>query len=741
MKRRKFIILTGLGATSATMLSACGHPENKLIPALIADDEYVPGLDYRKASTCAMCAAGCGIVVRTREHKANKIEGNPLHPVNRGALCARGQAGLQTLYNPDRICSPLKRAGERGSGEFVEITWDEAIKTLAEKLREIKAQDRHSIYYATGQPRGVNGLAGLEFNSKHGQITLISTPVFGEISTVAGYAKSYDRFGTPTFDIANATYLISFGARFLETWFSPVMYSLAYGEFRRTSGKARGKFVHIEPRMSLTAANADEWLPATPGTEDLVALAISQVIAREKLREPFSPELASALEEYAPEKTASLTDIPAEKIARIAREFASSERPLAIAGQSALSPINDELNPAKSDFISRVNLLNAIAGNWNKPGGLILPSSKSFNPLEQQYPNNHGSYAPLRFLQTGLANNEVSILMFHQVNPIHFIPEMRDRISSVPFIASFSSFMDETTQLADLILPDHTYLESWDIQSADVIKAGAVATITRPVVAPEFNTRQTADVLIALSRELGQPLSFESAEAMVKQAGSELMKNRGSISAENPEDFVEKFIEQGLWAEEAEKQTADDINPAMELLKAKTLADLVSLKSQPIREGSVKNDEYPFTLLTYEHAMLGFGEQANLPWLQELPDPMTTVMWGSWVEINPKTAAALGIADGDLIEVATAHGSVQAPAVVYPAIRPDVIAIPFGQGHTGFGRYASGRGANAALLNPRGSIADQAAIVSARVSKIEGEAKLIRFGTELLERIETNRPR
>src|SRR5262245_10352374 len=117
MRRREFIILTGVGATSAGVFSACGNPENKLIPALIPDEEYVPGVDYWKASTCGMCVAGCAITVRTREHKANKIEGNPLSPINRGALCARGQAGLQVLYNPDRVRRPLKRSGERGSGQ------------------------------------------------------------------------------------------------------------------------------------------------------------------------------------------------------------------------------------------------------------------------------------------------------------------------------------------------------------------------------------------------------------------------------------------------------------------------------------------------------------------------------------------------------------------------------------------------------------------------------------------------
>ncbi|HEX8185287.1 MAG TPA: molybdopterin-dependent oxidoreductase, partial [Blastocatellia bacterium] len=241
MKRREFIILTGVGATSATMLSACGHPENRLVPALIPDDEYVPGLDYWKASTCAMCEAGCGIVVRTREHKANKIEGNPLHPVNRGGLCARGQAGLQMLYNPDRIRAPLKRTGERGSGQFAEIEWEEAIKTLADKLREIKAHGRaDSVRFLASDSGGVTGLAAELFMSGYGSKMLVGAGVLNREWNQSLYTASYGLSpamqATPTFDIANARYLLSFGARFLETWHSPVMYSRAYGEFRRTGG-------------------------------------------------------------------------------------------------------------------------------------------------------------------------------------------------------------------------------------------------------------------------------------------------------------------------------------------------------------------------------------------------------------------------------------------------------------------------------------------------------------------------
>jgi anaerobic selenocysteine-containing dehydrogenase len=150
--------------------------------------------------------------------------------------------------------------------------------------------------------------------------------------------------------------------------------------------------------------------------------------------------------------------------------------------------------------------------------------------------------------------------------------------------------------------------------------------------------------------------------------------------------------------------------------------------------------EYPFALLAYEHPTLGLGDGANLPLLQELPDPMTTVMWGSWVEINSKTAASLGIADGDLVEITTRHGTVRAAAVIYPAIRPDVIALPIGQGHTAHGRYARGRGANAALLDPPVAGGEgEPRTVRAKVSKVGSKARLIRFGTDEWRRMEKKR--
>lgn len=700
MKRREFIKITGLGATSASLLSACGHPEEKLIPAWVPDEEYVPGIDYWKASTCGMCSAGCGIIVRTREHKANKIEGNPLHPVNRGALCARGQAGLEVLYNPDRIKGPMKRVGERGEGKWAEISWDEGIKTLADTLRQIKANgEGDKIAFATRCPDSVTGLAAELLASSLGARMILLSDVARNTGAMSGVAGS----GLPPFkifDIANATYLFSLGARFLETWESPVRYSLAFGEFRRSKGNARGRFIHAEPRMSLTASNADMWLPIKAGSEQVLALSVAEVIVREKLfPSATTPSfLEDNLDDYAPEKTAEIAGLDPDRIIRLAREFASSTRPLAIGEGPA------------------IEYLNHLAGNINKPGGMMLAAGLRFDslkPLRDKLGLPEGTgFVPTWILTTNREAPSLIALLIHEWNPRFSTPEAVGRLDAIPFVASFSAFMDETTAAADLILPDHSPLEIWDLIASPIDDKRVALTISQPVVTPQFNTRQTADALISVSREVGGAGSstpFESAEEIVRTS-LDALKTAAS-----------EVVERGFTVIESPNESSNRESDSLPSFKIPT-------SNEP------NNSNYPLALLIYEHVALGKGERAHIAALQELPDPMTSVIWGSWVEINPKTASSLGIGDGDLIKVETEHGAAQVPAVLYPAIRPDLIAMPQCQGHTAYGRYATGRGVNVASLG-----ASYQETVPARITRIEGKSKVIRFGTDLWQQMEKKR--
>jgi anaerobic selenocysteine-containing dehydrogenase len=746
MKRREFIVLTSVGATGATLLSACGHPEEKLVPALVPDEEYVPGIDYWKASTCGMCDAGCGIIVRTREHKANKIEGNPLHPVNRGALCARGQAGLEVLYNPDRIKGPLRRKGERGAGQWEEISWDEAIAHLVNQLRQIKEEKKGtSVAFAFEGMGGVTSVA----------VQLLKSAIGAPVT----WADTH-RAIEPIYDIANATYLLSFGARFLETWHSPVMYSLAYGEFRRSTGKPRGRFVQIEPRMSLTGANADEWLPVKPGGEGLIAEGIAHVIEREGLiKDRGSTSLpGQGIPPRAPEETADASGVSAEKVIRIAREFAAAERPLAIAAVPA---------PLRSS--PSVDFLNALTGRRDKPGGFYEPGP-NFDPFAElrsriEGKTIHGADQKntdfvtwaSSLLSSSDQSNETSdpsrVLLIHHSNPVYCTPSIADSIGNMELVVSFSSFLDETTQLADLILPDHSYLERWDIQSVPVLEKRFAVSIAQPVVKPEFNTRQTADVLLAVSRELGLASAasepFDSAESIVKYAAVGF----------GDQGFDARKTDQGIDSFKQPSENGVFVKGAPRVSESILAVDAL-YKETPRLDADV---DFPLTLLLYEHPSLSFGEGANLPLLQELPDPMTSMMWGSWVEMHPSTAAELGIADGDLVEVTSTSGTVRLPAVLYRAIRPDVIAIPRGQGHTAYGRCAAGRGADLSVLQPiatnvskmiesaSGSMMTMLldvvrmlgrggdATARVKVSKAGASGRLIRFGTDLQEQMEKRR--
>jgi anaerobic selenocysteine-containing dehydrogenase len=726
VKRREFIILTGIGATGTTLLSACAHPEDKLIPVLIPDNEYVPGVDYWKASTCGLCDADCGIVVRTREHRANKIEGNPLHPVNRGALCARGQAGLEVLYNPDRITGPMKRVGERGEGRWQSISWDEAIKTLSDKLRETDPASKQ-VLFLTGDGRGVDARVAERLMEALQQESIISSSFFDRREEDNSYLKSYG--GVPGFDLANATLLISFGARFLETWRSPVKYSRAYGEFRSTNGKQRGRFVHVEPRMSLTAADADEWLPAVPGTEGLVALALAQVIVRESTDKLAS--LEAALEEFSPESTSNDTGIPAENVVRLGRDFANAERPLAIGSLDGVS-------------MPAVGLLNLLVGNLNKKGGVLLAASakESFDPFKMLAAVDKNGVESKSSFPDAQRLTQLRVLMVHKTNPVYL---KRVDITKVPFIASFSSFVDETTVLADLVLPDHSYLERWDARISDSDPNELTLSLSQPVVETQFDTRQTADVLLAVASELGGEASlrlpFKSAKDLVEQASREF---RRFTSAGPPVRKGENAAAQeDGWTELLGRGVAvgsSDFKPSQAQPERVTVPEQLLKSQRELMRSKRANPSDQLTLLVYEQASIGDGLWANLPSLQELPDPMTSVVWGTWVEINPKTASSLGISDGDLVELETENGKVRAPAFIYPAIRPEVVAMPLGQGHSGYGRYARNRGSNPALLLPQGGAGSSLQCsIRAKLTKVGGKSELIRFGTELMEHMESKR--
>jgi anaerobic selenocysteine-containing dehydrogenase len=278
-----------------------------------------------------------------------------------------------------------------------------------------------------------------------------------------------------------------------------------------------------------------------------------------------------------------------------------------------------------------------------------------------------------------------------QGDPVHAVPPatgFQDALSRVPFIVSFSSLLDDTALQADLILPDHAALESW----GDVIPlAGTrdrVIGLMQPVVTPVFDTRQLPDVLLSMANKLGGKTAaafpYKSYQEMLKGAMEKRVGHKRGTDFEPV--WVDLLRQGGLFEANHDQATEFSWAPG---------ADLPN-PVPPRFAGDEKR--FPLHLQVYPSTAFYDGRGAPLPWLQQLPDPMTTVVWDSWVEINPRTAAELGIGFGDLVEVTSPQGSLRLPAVIYPGIRPDMVAVPLGQGHRGMGRYAKNRGANPLVL-------------------------------------------
>ena len=755
MDRRSFIKLTAVSGTTAA-LASCGNPDHQLI-RFVPDEDIVPGQAVWKPSVCPLCPSACGLTVRVMDADADvvrngksgvvqilaakKLEGSPDHPVNRGGLCARGQAAIQVTYHPDRIAQPLKRTGNRGDGTYEAVTWDAAIAEVVSALNALRGAAPESVAFIGRPGASHRNTLIAELLSRFGAAPPIAYELFGDEVVRRANAVSFGVAQLPTFDLANSRYVLNFGADVLGTGNAPVAHARAYGDMRQGRPGLRGHFVQIESRMSQTGASADEWVAIKPGTEGALALGLAHVIMRDTLRpQPAAdratgviPGWSAGLPDYAPDRVEQTTGVSAKRVERLAREFAERGPAVAVVGGAALAQTN-----ALSTAVA-VNALNILAGTVGQPGGVLFtPQMNLAAAAKLSAPR--GQSRTLQQLASHLLSEsgaEIRALVLDGVNPVFTAPrawKVRDALAKVPFIVSFGSFLDETSILADLILPDHSFLESWSEAVPESGSATAVVSAAPAVMKPLHDTRATPDVLLEIGKQLEKPieLPWQTFEEM-------LTATFGTLPAmtEGSDAWTDAQEKGGWWG----------ILPEPVRLKPDTTST-VRLKADttPRTDAQFDGDpaQYPFHFLPYPSNQFLDGSLAHLPWLQEMPDPLTSAMWSSWVEINPATAAKLGIAQGDVVDVTSAHGTVRTAAYLSPGIAPDVLAMPAGQGHTTFTRYASGRGANPVdLLAPvteesTGAVAWAATRVTiARVG--EGDGRLILFAGGMREHVEHGR--
>ncbi|MGH7354944.1 MAG: molybdopterin-dependent oxidoreductase [Candidatus Rokuibacteriota bacterium] len=677
MNRRDFFkIVATTGATAAA--AGCQEAGEKILPLVVPNEHLVPGVASWFATVCRECPAGCGVLARNREGRVVKLEGNPDHPVNRGALCIRGQAALQGLYHPDRFAGPQRRDG----GALKPVGWDDALKLVADRIGGLRAAKKgQAVALVTQLETGSLGALLDRWTQAVGTRPRVTLEPFGYEAIRAANRAVFGRDTIPYYALEDAEVVLSFGADFLETWLSTVGATRGFARMHTLRDGRAGTVIHVEPRQSLTASNADEWVRNTPGTEAAVALAILRIMLDEGLADR---QYAAAVASVEPKKVAAESGIELDTLKHVAHVFGKAKPGLAIGGGAGVSGVN------ATQAQTAIALLNAAAGNVGKT--VRFGPDAAFSRVTP--------YAEVARLVAAMAAGEIEVLLLGPgADPAFTLPgglKAAAAIAKVPLVVSFANQPDETTALAHLVLPDTHWLESW----GDYAAREGVSGLMQPTMKPIRDARPLGDVLLTVGRtvlgsEEGKgPLPWASAEQHLKSRWEPVVKG----------EWVAALRQGGVWKD---PPTAP-----------------VAAKPAPVDGAPPKleGDAGGFVLLPYPSARMYDGRSASRAWLWDTPDVMTQIAWDAWVEVPAAAAAKLGIARGDVVRVTSPHGAIELPAYISPTLHPGAVAIPIGHRYAAYHvpRYVAAPPTSMnpmALLGPAADpVSGGAAFLSVRVT-------------------------
>jgi anaerobic selenocysteine-containing dehydrogenase len=705
--RRSFLAFI-IGGAAGTALSPLPWKVTDDISIWSQNWPWIPvppkGEISRVNSACTLCPGGCGISVKKVDERVIKVEGLAGHPVNDGGLCPLGNSGAQLLYGPTRIRTPLKKI----DGRWQKISWQAAITEIAAQLRQLRVDgSAHTVGWIAGSDRGTVPAMVNRFLSVYGSPNFWRMPSMWDAYELALYLTQGTR-SMAGFDIENADFILSFGSGLVEGWGAPGYMFRAKSKMR----KAGGRMDQIEPRLSKTAAKADHWISINPGTEGALAFGLAHVIIKEQLYnrnfvDGYTHGLADRFQQtidgFPPEIAAKITGISAGTILTLARDFAAARRPLAICGQG-----QGHLPGSLQAFLA-VHTLNALVGNINQPGGVwavpepdyidwpeLEMDAVAVNGLQQPRIDGAGTqrHPHARYLLHRLpevinasAESPLQVLFIADANPAYSLPDtaaVAKAFEKIPMVVSFSSYMDETSAMADMLLPNHMFLERYqDVAGAHGF-AKPIISLVQPAVEPRYNTRHVGDVVIQLAKELGHTIGAAFP-----------WEDYNSCLEETLGDRWDGLIEDGFWVDDSYSGTqwvdafeTDSTQFEFTNNDIRTLAAFEPVKPE--------GDEatYPLVLVPFDSMRLASGYIGSPPFMiKALED---TVLKGNdvLVEINPATAQQLGLREGRRATLTTPRGAGPVRVRLTQGIMPGVIALPRGLGHTRDDRFLAGRGVN-----------------------------------------------
>jgi molybdopterin-containing oxidoreductase family iron-sulfur binding subunit len=616
--RRDFLKFMGFSISAATLAACSRTPVKHVIPYVIKPQEIDPGIADYYATTCNGCQSRCSLLVKTREGRPIKIEGNDASPFSRGGVCAVGQGTVLSLYDDGRLAKPMANKKE--------TTWDNLYKEVSASLKAIAAAGGQ-IRLLTGTINSPSALAAIkEFTTKYPTAQHVSYDAVSSYALKAANGSAFGKAVIPNYKIENADVIVSFGADFLGTWISPVEYTKQYVSARNIDRDGADKktmlhHIQFESTLSLSGSNADQRFVLSPSQYGQALVSLHNQIA-----------------------------------AKAGKASAGSAN-LELAGNS-IKATADRLwaHRGKGIVISDSNNIDhqLIIASINSMLGNIGSTIDLDNPSYQREGNDKEMIALVNDLNAG----KVDAIFIHEVNPAYSYPDANkftEGLKKAKLSVAFSDRVNETSENAQYIAPDNHFLESW----GDAMPKEGYVSLYQPTISPIFDTRQMPEVLLRLADNNADY--------------HEYIRNHWQANFFGKQKEYAGF--EDFWAHSLEKGFMTAAAPAASTAYAfnGNIADAANRASQAGKGG--------IEVVLYEKVAIRDGKEANNPWLQEVPDPIAKISWDNYAAVSPKWAEEKGLTDEDTIDITSANGyKVTLPIYRQPGQRYGTIAIAFGYG-------------------------------------------------------------
>ncbi len=666
-------------------------------------------------TVCGMCDARCGVVAYVVGDRLYKLEGNYRHSQSQGRICARGSAGVKLLYDPDRLKYPLKRVGDQ---LYDQISWEQAFREIGQKLAEIKEKDGPQALAWAVHP-DLSELWDRQFMNAYGSPNIFTQSSLGQASM--RLASRLTTGWEPVPDLKNSRYVLLFGRNYAES----IFYTAATNALLQAKEKG-AKIVVIDPRLSRMASQSHEWIPIRPGTDGAMLLAMMNVLVAEDLYDKGFvtanttgfEQLKGFLADKTPSWAATICDVPAETIRRLAQEVAAA-RPAALIdpGRHGAwgATYSNSFQTARAALV-----LNALLGNYGAKGGLLTPPA---NPLgafqlpatppmqavradsagQGQYPLASSKDGTIQVLPEIIDSEQpypIRALVANHINPARSLPNTAKAtraLSKLELLVVIDTYLTDTGLLADYILPESTYLERLDPISPSTYLVSEVA-LRQPVVKPMYDTKPGYEIIagIAGAAGLGEYFNFG-----VNEVIQESLKPMGLSLAGLSREGLWRDSKEGSYGAPAFGTPSGKIELYSRQLE-KAGFDPLPVFSPP---EALPRELDTFRLVQGRDAAHTGTATQNNAYLHHL-SPENQI----W--ISASRAARLGIRSGDEVIVSSPAGEIRIQARVAEGIHPEAVFTTHGFGHgvrTQHLAYHKGVGDNGLTLDRREPVAGAAA--------------------------------